>query len=598
MSQQTFLSPMPGVIHSVECNQGDEVKKGKELVIIEAMKMETAICAPDQIRIESIAVEQGQIIQKGDLLFKYITIGEDNQNQTQAPATINKEKGQTSHLAELQNRQQWLLDENRTAAVEKRKARGHNTARENLQKLVDPTSFNEIGSLIVAAQLSRRTLKDLIEHTPADGLITGTCTINSESFTKNTECAVFIYDYSVLAGTQGTMNHMKMDRMLSIAHKNKLPVILFAEGGGGRPGDVDQQTIAGLHISTFTEFARLNGTVPVVSIVNGYCFAGNAALAGSSDIIIGTKSLSLGMGGPAMIEGGGLGKVHPKEVGPYEVHLENGVIDVLVENEDEAIVVCKRYLSYFQGPAHEINSHTQQSLRDIIPENRKRVYEMRALIATLCDKDSVLELREHYGKGIISCLVRIGGHAFGLIANNPSFEAGAITAENAIKAAEFLNLCNTHQLPIISLVDTPGIMVGVDSEKTGNVKHASRLFVTGAKLTVPLFGIVVRRAYGLGAMAMVGGSMRVPNLLLAWPTGEFGAMGLEGAVKLGFRKELEAIQDPIERETVYNNMVEQAYERGKALSMATMFEIDDVIDPAQTRHRIISAYQSTIKHET
>lgn len=596
MGQQQFLSPMPGVIHSVECIPGDEVKKGKELVIVEAMKMETAICAPNQIRIESIAVKAGQVIQKGDLLFDYVLMSENNQNpNTSERATATEEKATISRLAELKTRQQCLLDENRKAAVEKRKSKGHNTARENVEKLVDPDSFNEIGSLIVAAQLSRRSLEDLIENTPADGLITGTCKINSETHSKKTECALFVYDYSVLAGTQGTMNHMKMDRMLSIAHKNKLPVILFAEGGGGRPGDVDQQTIAGLHISTFTEFARLNGRVPVVSIVNGYCFAGNAALAGSSDIIIGTKSLSLGMGGPAMIEGGGLGKVHPKEVGPFGVHLENGVIDILTEDEDEAISVCKRYLSYFQGPSPKIETHTQESLRNIIPENRKRVYDMRALINTLCDKDSVLELREHYGKGIISCLVRIGGHAFGLIANNPSYQAGAITAENAIKAAEFLHLCNTHQLPIISLVDTPGIMVGVDSEKTGNVKHASRLFVIGAKLTVPLIGIVVRRAYGLGAMAMVGGSMRVPDLLLAWPTGEFGAMGLEGAVKLGFRKELEAIQDPIEREKVYNQMVEQAYERGKALSMATMFEIDDVIDPMQTRNRIIAAHQSTLK---
>lgn len=585
---------MPGVIHSIPSTVNGAMSKGQELIIIEAMKMETAICAPDQLHITSIDVTVGQTVQKGDLLFKYKKISQESQDKQQTNVSASAEESKGGHLADLLARREWLTDEKRKAAVEKRKSRGHNTARENLKKLVDANSFKEYGSLVVAAQLSRRSIQDLIENTPADGLIAGTCKINSHDFSKNIECAVFVYDYSVLAGTQGTMNHIKMDRVLSIAHKNKLPVILFAEGGGGRPGDVDQQTIAGLHIPTFVEFARLNGTVPVVSIVNGYCFAGNAALAGSSDIIIGTKSLSLGMGGPAMIEGGGLGKVHPKEVGPYQVHLENGVIDILVEDEDEAISVCKRYLSYFQGKKETSETRDQSQLRTIIPENRKRVYDMRAVINTLCDTDSVLELRQQFGQGIISCFARIGGHAFGIIANNPSYEAGAITAENAIKANEFLALCNTHNIPIISLVDTPGIMVGVESEKTGNVKHASRLFVTGAKLTVPLFGVVVRRAYGLGAMAMVGGSMRVPDLLIAWPTGEFGAMGLEGAVKLGFRKELEAISDPIKKEKVYNEMVEQAYDRGKALSMATMFEIDEVIDPAETRDRILAAYNVTL----
>jgi len=594
MSEQDFISPMPGVVHSIECSVGASCQSGSEILILEAMKMETAICAPDHIKISSFLVEKGQVINKGDVLFTYTEQAFENGSYSEEDIA-DRSSDENKYLVELIERKQWLADKSRPEAVDKRKSKGYNTARENLSKLVDENSFSEYGSLIVAAQLSRRSMDDLIKNTPADGLIAGTCKINSDTFLNNTECVVMIYDYSVLAGTQGTMNHIKMDRVLEIAHRNETPVILFAEGGGGRPGDVDQQTIAGLHIPTFTEFARLNGKVPVVSIVNGYCFAGNAALAGCSDIIIATKSISLGMGGPAMIEGGGLGKVNPKEVGPYETHIENGVVDILVENEDEAISVCKRYLSYFQGRDINFTSVEQETLRQIIPQNRKRVYDMRALIKQIADVDSVTELRQHFGKGMITSFVRIEGHPFGLIANNPSFEAGAITAENAIKANEFLILCNTHKLPIISLVDTPGIMVGVESEQTGNVKHASRLFVTGAKLKVPIIGVVVRRAYGLGAMAMVGGSMRVPDILLAWPSGEFGAMGLEGAVKLGFRKELEAVKDVTEREELYHKMVAEAYERGKALSMATMFEIDDVIDPKDTRDRIIKAYQSSKK---
>jgi len=590
MAVTIIKSPLPGHVLSIACKEGDTIPKGKDIVIIEAMKMENAITAPDNILIKSVYKTEGDIIKKDEAILSAEIISPAALSSTATEK--NEQSPSPNKLKELNDRREFLLDKNRERATEKRKKKGYNTARENLNLLVDDGSFQEYGGFIIAAQLSRRSKEDLIRETPADGLIAGTATVNASDYKKNTECAVLIYDYAVLAGTQGTMNHLKMDRVLEIAHRNNLPTILFAEGGGGRPGDVDQQTIAGLHISTFYQFAALNGKVPLVSIVNGYCFAGNAALAGSSDIIIATKSISLGMGGPAMIEGGGLGNVAPKEIGPYAVHMENGVIDILVENETEAIEKAKQYLSYFQGIAAHWESSEQSLLNSIIPENRKRLYAVRDVITTLFDTNSVLELRQWYGGGIVTGLARIEGIPVAVIANDPSVNAGAITHHAAIKMKEFLELVNTHKLPIISLVDTPGIMVGPDSEKTGNVKHASRLFVAAAKLDVPMIGIVTRRAYGLGAMAMVGGSMHIPNIMLAWPSGEFGAMGLEGAVKLGFRKELEAVKDPEERENLYAQMVELAYERGKALSMATHFEIDDVIQPKETRKRIVQSLKS------
>ena len=590
MAVKVLKSPLPGIVINIECKEGDTFRKGDDVVVIEAMKMENALTAPDNIRIQSVHRAEGDIIKKDDSLFSYHVILESELGVS--VANDNDGLGQ-NNLKELQERRAFLLDENRDKATAKRKSKNYNTARENLQLLVDEDSFQEYGGFIIAAQLSRRTKEDLIEKTPADGLIAGTGSINSSSFEKNTECAILIYDYSVLAGTQGTMNHLKMDRVLEIAHRNNLPTILFAEGGGGRPGDVDQQTIAGLHISTFNRFAALNGKVPLISIVNGYCFAGNAALAGSSEIIIATKTISLGMGGPAMIEGGGLGVVGPKEVGPYDIHLKNGVIDILVENETEAVDKAKQYLSYFQGTAKDWNASDQEGLQSIIPANRKRVYDIREVITTLFDTESVLELRQWYGSGILTCLARIEGMPVAVVANDPSIDAGAITHEAAIKMNEFLAFVNVHKLPIISLVDTPGIMVGPQSEATGNVKHASRLFVAAAKLDVPLIGVVIRRAYGLGAMAMVGGSMHYPNSTLAWPSGEFGAMGLEGAVKLGFRKELEAVSDVEERNALFDQMVALAYERGKAMSMATHFEIDDVIQPKETRKRIIQTLKSS-----
>jgi len=589
MGNKKLTSPMAAVVTEILVKNGDIVRQGQELIIIEAMKMENAICAQHDGKITSIHVIAGDAIIKDQTLISY-----DKANEQILMDSAQKESIATGHhLQELNNRTEYLKDENRPKAVEKRKSRGQNMARENLEKLIDKDSFKEYGSLVIAAQRTRRTVEDLIENTPADGLVMGTASINQSVLpSADCQCVVMIYDYSVLAGTQGTMNHLKMDRMLHIAQKNQLAVILFAEGGGGRPGDVDQQTIAGLHISTFVEFGRLSGLVPVVAVVSGYCFAGNAALAGIADVIIATENSSIGMGGPAMIEGGGLGNCHPKEVGPSEIHVENGVIDVLVKNEDEAIIKAKQYLSYFQGNVENYKCADQSQLREAIPENRKRTYDIRSIISLIADEETMLELRPQYGKGLITCFIRIEGIAYGLIANNPAHEAGALNSENAIKANAFMELCNNHGLPMISLVDTPGIMVGPEAEKSGTVRHASKLFITGAKLRVPFYAVVLRRAYGLGAMAMVGGSTHVPDFVVAWPTGEFGAMGLEGAVKLGFRKELEAISDPQERETEYNRMVEVAYERGKAISMASMFEIDNVIDPIDTRSWISSAYKT------
>jgi len=586
MSFTNVLSPISAVVTNVCVSKNELVQKGQELMILEAMKMETAVVADQQGKVVSIKFEEGSTVEKGSLLLQIEALAEVNTAESTKENQTHKHS--VSLLEELEKRKAYLLDEHRPKAVEKRKAKGQNTARKNIELLSDSGSFKEYGGLTYAAQTSRRTVQDLIENTPADGLITGTATINSDLFKdlKKTQCLIMAYDFTVLAGTQGTMNHLKMDRVLAMALDRNLPVILFGEGGGGRPGDVDVQTIAGLHIHTFVQYARVKA--PKIAIVSGYSFAGNAALVGSSDIVIATKNVSIGMGGPAMIEGGGLGKFHPKEVGPAEVHLKNGVIDVLADNETEAIQMAQNYLSYFQGDITSFEAKDQTKLRTMIPENRKRSYDIRAIITQLADRDSFLELRKEYGKGMITGFLRIEGKRLGLIANNSSFEAGAITSENAIKAGEFLHLCNRFKIPVLSLVDTPGIMVGPEAEKSGTVKHASRLFNHSAHFTAPFFTVVVRRAYGLGAMAMMKGSAHASDFTIAWPTGEFGAMGLEGAVKLGYRKELEAIKDEGKRQELYDQMVEEAYERGKALSMASMLEIDDVIDPAETRGWIVS----------
>jgi acetyl-CoA carboxylase carboxyltransferase component len=494
-------------------------------------------------------------------------------------------------LAAVQARLSRTLDEVRVNAADKRHARGYRTARENLADLVDADSFVEYGQLAVAAQRNRCDYEDLQTRTAADGVITGVGTINRDHFGKDiSRAAVVVYDYAVLAGTQGFYHHKKLDRIFELAEECKLPMVMYTEGGGGRPGDTDVKTlIAGLNIKSFYVWARLSGLVPRIAINNGYCFAGNAALFGCADVTIATRTSWIGMAGPAMIEGGGLGVFKPTEIGPIDVQEKNGVVDIVAENEADATAIAKKLLGYFQGTLGDWSCSDQTLLRDIVPENRRRAYQVRRVIEVLADVDSFIELRRAYGLGIVTGFLRLEGKPAGLIANDCMHLSGAVDAEAAEKAARFLQLCDAFELPVISLTDTPGFMVGPDSEKQAAVRRMSSLFVTGASMSVPIVAIFLRKGYGLGAMAMTGGSFVTPVYSAAWPTGEFGGMGLEGAVRLGYKKELEAVEDKDDREVLFEKLVAKMYEAGKATEAAVHLEIDAVIDPADTRKVILRA---------
>ncbi len=487
----------------------------------------------------------------------------------------------------MADRRRRALDEGRPDAVAGRHERGGRTARENLADLVDEGSFVEYGIFALAAQRQRRSEDELIERTAADGLIGGTATVNAARVgPEAASCAVVSYDYTVLAGTQGALGHFKKDRLFELIERMRLPVILFAEGGGGRPGDTDMPTGSSLTARAFALWGRLSGLVPRIAIVHGRCFAGNAALAGTADLIIATEAANLGMGGPAMIEGGGLGTYAPEEVGPIDVQDANGVVDVRVADEAEAVAVARELLAYFQGRTEAPTPPPQEALRDLVPESRRRSYEMRTVIETLCDPNSVTELRAGFEAGMITALARIEGRPIGIVANDPAHLAGAITSPGSDKAARLMALCEAFDIPVLSLVDTPGMMVGPEVEETALVRHCSRLFAIGSNLSVPLIGVVVGRGYGLGAQAMVGGSFLEPLLTLAWPTGELGPMGIEGAVRLGMKNELAAIEDEEEREERFRELVAGLRHHFRALNVATYFEIDDVIDPAETRARV------------
>jgi acetyl-CoA carboxylase carboxyltransferase component len=486
-------------------------------------------------------------------------------------------------LDELRRRRALTEDSARPEAVGRRHAAGARTARENIEDLVDPGSLVEYGRFAIAAQRGRRELQELIERTPADGLVGGTARINGELFGDRAACAVLSYDYTVLAGTQGALGHRKKDRLFELIERMRLPTVFFAEGGGGRPGDTDYPVVSALDVRAFALWARLSGLVPRIAVVAGRCFAGNAVIAGCSDLIVATENVSIGMGGPAMIAGGGLGEVDTEDVGPIDVQAENGVVDVVAADEAEAVVVTKRLLSYFQGPTPDFTAPDQTALRDAIPERERRAYKVQPIITTLADEGSVTFLRGRFAPEMVTALARIEGTSVGLIANNTMAMAGAVTSEASDKAARFLQLCDAFGFPVISLVDTPGYMVGPEAEATGLVRRASRLLVAGGALSVPLIAVVLRRGYGLGAQAMTGGSLHEPLLTVAWPGAHLGPMGLEGAVRLGLRKELDAIEDTEEREQRVREVTAAAEENAKAINAAQLFEIDDVIDPAETR---------------
>ena len=577
------LAPMPARLVALSVQVGDSVPAGAELAVLEAMKMQHALNAPHAGVVRALLAEVGAYVAPGDAIL----VLEEADHATDI-TTAQQAAHDPDHIrADLQrviDRHARTLDAARPDAMAKRHARNQRTARENIADLCDEGSFIEYGALAIAAQTRRRSVEDLIANTPADGMVTGVGGVSGALF--GPECArtaVMAYDATVLAGTQGMRNHAKTDRMLNLALQEKLPVVLFAEGGGGRPGDVDANVLAGLHVGTFAAYAALSGQVPVVGIVAGRCFAGNAALVGCSDVIIATKDSNLGMGGPAMIEGGGLGVFAPEDVGPSAVQHANGVIDVLVADEQEAVHAARQYLGFFQGHTRDWITPDQRLLRRVVPENRLRAYDTRAAMQGLVDEGSLLPLRTGFGTGIHTALARIEGRPVGLMANNPLHLGGAIDADAADKGARFMQLCNAHGLPIVSLIDTPGFMVGPEVEKTAQVRHVSRLFVAAGALRVPFFSVVLRKGYGLGAMGMAAGGFHQPFFTIAWPTGEFGGMGLEGAVRLGFRKELEAVPEGPERDALFNQLVAQQYHHGEAMNMATTLEIDAVIDPADTR---------------
>ncbi|GMI18946.1 hypothetical protein TeGR_g9727 [Tetraparma gracilis] len=601
LSTVSLRSPVTGTIVKLP-SPGDYLKAGEEAAIMESMKMEIAVEAPlTGVVLASPRHAAGDVVEEGEVLFKIREEAEpevpiaDHASLCSTPSSPSSPSSPStassalrSDLSALHARLDLLQDSARPKAVERRRSRGQLTARESIARLCDPGTFSEYGGLAIAAQRRTRKVEDLVQTTQADGVVTGVGKIEGST------AVIVAVDATVMAGTQGFFHHSKIDRAVEVATKQNLPVVVLPEGGGGRPNDSDMEGLmaAGLHLNTWTAYSRLAGIVPRVAVVSGYCFAGSAAIAGTSDVVIATSKASIGMGGPAMIEGGGLGVVTPDEVGPAHELYAAGAVDLVVDDDEAAMEAAKRYLSYFLRPhtGEREGGNDQELLRDVIPENRKRAYDVRELIDVLFDRESVMELRRPFGGAVTTSLARLNGRAVGVIANDPKRNGGAVDADAAEKSAKFMRLCDAFGLPLITLVDTPGFMVGPAAEKTALMRKASRLFLAGASLTVPIVSVITRKAVGLGAMAMCGGSTKVPVECLAWPSAEIGAMGTEGAVTLGFKKELAEAEEKggkEGRQTLFDKLCTVAHKRSAATNAASLLEVDDVIDPKDTRKRLV-----------
>jgi acetyl-CoA carboxylase carboxyltransferase component len=588
-NSHTIKMPMQAVLHALNVSVGDAVELGQEVALLEAMKMHHPITAPADGTIAEIRAAVGDVLDQGAILLIISATSDKLTSKIETALDTNIDAIPAS-LEELQQRLNKTLDAARPEAMKKRHDRGHRSARENVSDLCDDDSFSEYGQLLLAAQRSRRSLDDLIDNTPADGMVAGFGTVNAQDFGDETSrVAVLAYDYTVLAGTQGAFNHKKTDRILELACEWSIPSVFFTEGGGGRPGDTDMSKIqaSSLDVMSFATYAKSSGVAPRIAINNGRCFAGNAVFFGCADVTIATKDSNIGMGGPAMIEGGGLGDYKPEDIGPADIQAANGVLDLVVDNEAEAVREAKKLLGFFQGRHASGACADQRRLRNIVPADRKRAYSMHEALKLIADSDSLMELRGGYGLGMITGFMRIDGRPFGFIANNPAHLGGAIDAEAAEKAARFMQLCDGFDIPLLSFCDTPGFMVGPEHEKQATVRRASSMMLVGASLSVPVFMIVLRKGYGLGAQAMAMGSFHVPSLTIAWPSGEFGPMGLEGAVRLGYKRELDAQVDEASRQALFDKLLASFYQSGKAISVASVHEIDAVIDPIETRSWIL-----------
>jgi acetyl-CoA carboxylase carboxyltransferase component len=447
-------------------------------------------------------------------------------------------------------------------------AAGCADARRRISTLVDERSFVEYGPL------AGRT-SDVDDGAPADGLVGGIGTIDGYPV------ATASYDRSVLAGTQSDRNQRKLAKLVYLALTNRWPLVMVVDGDGARRDDA--RPVPPIVVYTrgrwdvYDGLAELSGWAPTVAIVTGRALDGHAGLAFLCDLVIGVRGTAMGSDAATR---------------SVEEHAARGDVDVVVDDEATAIAAARTYLRYWfddggSGQASPDHDH----IHAVVPDNRRRPYDMRKLIGAFADEGSVMELGTAWAPSMITCLARLGGRSVGIFANQPlSAIAGAIDSDAADKAARFVELCDAYELPLVSFIDNPGYMVGPDAERAGIARHHARPLSALHHRTVPLYSVQVRKAYGLGPYAMsgYGSSRRMPELRLAWPSVESGGMSLEGAAYLVKRKEIRAATSREEARAIRDGYAEEMRDVASGVRAGRTYSFDDVVLPGETRDRILS----------
>jgi len=474
-------------------------------------------------------------------------------------------------VAAVRARHAALTDEGRPKAVAKQRARNSLTARERVTLLLDEgAEFLEYGAL------ARPMSPDL--EAPAEGVVVGTGMMHGHTV------GVISYDYTSLGGSQGPLGHQKLDRVLGIATARQCPVVLIAEGGGGRAQEMGVVRPAP---DDFRKLARLSGRVPIVAIAPGRAFAGHANLLGMADVIIAVRSAVIGIAGPPLVKAAmGIDQT-PEDIGAVEIHERVGTVDVTVDDDVQAIETARHYLDLLMHPDVLVEDvedpEVPELLRTVVPENPRQAFDVRAVIDLLADPGTVLELRASFAGAAVTTLGRIGGRSVGFVANNSVVRAGSIDSDAADKMARFIRLCDAFGLPLVFLCDSPGFLIGRDAEEEALIRHSSRMMFALAAATVPLLTVIVRRAYGLAYMVM-GSQSWDPLFHVLWPTAEYGAMGLQGgaAITAGSSTSGNGAR-------ATDDIVAELEEFGSAFRMAERLQTDDVVDPGDTRRLLINA---------
>ncbi len=442
-------------------------------------------------------------------------------------------------------------------------------ARQRIGRLLDPGSFEEYGPLA-----GRTTKTD--DPINADGMLGGIGKV------ADAPVVVACYDTDQIEGRQSDRNLRKMSKLLYLAHEHRWPFICFTDGKGARLDDpLPPPPIA---VSARGRFdlldglAELNGWVPTISIVSGACCEGHSAIAMMTDFTVAAESASFA--------------AHDGPPIPASDFATQGDIDLVLKTDAEAIDAARQYLSFYLTPETDFApSDSANAIADVIPDNRRRPYDMGKVMNALVDADSAFELAPRWGRSMLTALARIGGKTVGVYANQPKSPlAGAIDADAADKAARFIELCDAYDYPIVSLIDNPGYMVGPKAESEGIARHHARPLTALHHRSVPLYSIQIRKAYGLGPYAMSGwgSARRMPDLRLAWPSVESGGMSLEGAAYLVKRKEIQAADSPEEALRIRDEYAETMRDASSGLRAARSYQFDDVLMPADTRPRLIN----------